>query len=1263
MEKELNIFIILTIISITCSQHAPKIIVQPINFINGRAISRSHSEGLVIPCTATGQGTITYAWRHNGRPLQADQRVKIQGGNLTFSGIVLADAGQYMCLATNGFGTSVSRAATLQVRYLPFLPGNAHKVSRISNNNVKITCNISPNTAPRPDKIYWTKTDSNSIVKENKRIAISRYEGDLIFISGLRNESGSYRCNTISNIYDPKSSSSSATTLAGGVQTVNFSSAAIANTLPKIEIPPNDTIAEIGQNKSILECIATGHPLPAILWSKKSGTLPINRYKFENFGRHLVIENIQESDYGDYQCTAISNGNQVSASARLYVVSEPRWSISISDRNHSIESDLMWPCSAAGSSIKYKWFMNGDLITGSSKYLLHSNGSLTIRNLARSDSKVYTCMAYNDRSNVVSSGWLNVTVAAPSFIKSPYIQTSLFKGEDGVIRCTVTGGPRPTMAYTKDDRFIDLLRNAKYSIMKNGNLVIHNVVENDAGNYKCMATNRFGTASVAGIAVVTNATVFTRKPITTTVRRPQNVRLTCQVQKDSSLPVVLYWQKNGVNITNPRSKVSVSGFNTEFNFVNTTLADSGTYACVAATKLPYQGFVSKISKAQITVHDVPNPPFNFVYSELSSSSILFSWLPGNPNNSPLLGFKIKYRINGVNSWRIADNSIPVSATFHRISLSPFNTYQFAIVAINKVGTSADSKYLYFATPSDVPYRAPGKFRASAVTNDATSINIRFIPLSREEQNDLGFNYRLHYRLQQQSNTSWSNVTTGITGRYRLTGLLPGRRYQLRLQPFNNAGLGKMKTSILTVTTGTSPPAVAPSNVVAYVTDTNQVTLTWNKIPSNKVSAATGYRVSYWTYDRSIALTRTLGDINMATIAGLDSNMNYSFTVNAFNEGGDGPLSSIETKTIKNPVPGAVSNIVASQPAANQITLKWKAPLVPNGAILHYRINYTLLNSQNIPEVAVSNTTTSSETAYVLSNLGPGIYRFTIIPGNAHGYGIPTSIQFDVIASAIPAPIDLAGSNIQETSVDLIWTATNDPLIGFIIRSKLALQSSSFSNSSQLLSPKLRRFTVKNLISSTMYTFHVIAVGSNNKFSSPSNEVNITTAVETAPQSSMMIGIIGGLAGFSAVIFIIASIFFYRRSQQKKTVIKGKKPVIPPRPTSEAEADDNRPPLPSDSGNFEDQFNHSDVDAESVDSMDQYADLPNLSKFNENGSFIGEYGTLRIVTNAENSSYGAHYTDIKYSNAGSVSVRSGTNTRPGSPASTVNHNNAGFLTFV
>ena len=63
------------------------------------------------------------------------------------------------------------------------------------------------------------------------------------------------------------------------------------------------------------------------------------------------------------------------------------------------------------------------------------------------------------------------------------------------------------------------------------------------------------------------------------------------------------------------------------------------------------------------------------------------------------------------------------------------------------------------------------------------------------------------------------------------------------------------------------------------------------------------QISFWIYDNSIAVTRNFGDVNEANINGLSRYFTYSFRINAFTEGGDGPFSTTVTKYTNLPVPG------------------------------------------------------------------------------------------------------------------------------------------------------------------------------------------------------------------------------------------------------------------------------------------------------------------------------------------------------------------------
>ena len=60
------ILLVICYASIAYGLRAPTITLQPTDFINNRAISRGATGDVVVPCLATGDGTITYSWRHNG---------------------------------------------------------------------------------------------------------------------------------------------------------------------------------------------------------------------------------------------------------------------------------------------------------------------------------------------------------------------------------------------------------------------------------------------------------------------------------------------------------------------------------------------------------------------------------------------------------------------------------------------------------------------------------------------------------------------------------------------------------------------------------------------------------------------------------------------------------------------------------------------------------------------------------------------------------------------------------------------------------------------------------------------------------------------------------------------------------------------------------------------------------------------------------------------------------------------------------------------
>ena len=76
--------------------------------------------------------------------------------------------------------------------------------------------------------------------------------------------------------------------------------------LPRFTSKPPSKIMSIISCIERLNCSATGDPQPIISWRKQGGQLPIGRS--QQISGALIITNLQQSDAGNYICTATSAG-------------------------------------------------------------------------------------------------------------------------------------------------------------------------------------------------------------------------------------------------------------------------------------------------------------------------------------------------------------------------------------------------------------------------------------------------------------------------------------------------------------------------------------------------------------------------------------------------------------------------------------------------------------------------------------------------------------------------------------------------------------------------------------------------------------------------------------------------------------------------------------------------------------------------------------------------------------------------------------------
>ena len=92
---------------------------------------------------------------------------------------------------------------------------------------------------------------------------------------------------------------------------------------------------------------------------------------------------------------------------------------------------------------------------------------------------------------------LFILIVAPEIFQSPRDTTEL-EGQTAVFNCVVGGYPTPDVAWEKDGVELNVAAHARLRVsFNNGNhqLIISNVQQSDAGQYRCVANNSLDTAT------------------------------------------------------------------------------------------------------------------------------------------------------------------------------------------------------------------------------------------------------------------------------------------------------------------------------------------------------------------------------------------------------------------------------------------------------------------------------------------------------------------------------------------------------------------------------------------------------------------------------------------------------------------------------------------------------------------------------------------------------------------------------------------------
>uniref|UniRef100_A0A8C3JFQ6 Contactin 4 n=1 Tax=Calidris pygmaea TaxID=425635 RepID=A0A8C3JFQ6_9CHAR len=884
----------------------------------------SEEKKVKLSCEVKGNPRPTIGWKLNGTSIDIgmDYRYSVVEGNLLINNPnKTQDTGTYQCVATNPFGTIISREAKLQFAYLEnFKTRTRSTVSVRQGQGMVLLCGPPPHSG---ELTYaWIFNEYPTFVHQDNRRFVSQETGNLYIAKVEASDVGNYTCvvtNTVTN----------SRVLGPPTPLILRNDGVMGEYEPKIEVQFPETVPSAKGTTVKLECFALGNPVPTISWRRADGKQIPRKARRHRSSGLLEIPNFQQEDAGLYECVAENVRGKNVARGQLTFYAQPNWIQKISDAHVAMEESVAWECRASGRpKPSYRWLKDGEPLLPQGRVQLEQ-GSLTITNVSLSDAGMYQCVAENRHGIIFASAELGVIAVSPDFSKTLLKKLTLVKvGGEVIIECKPKASPRPTYSWKKGK---DILReNERITVLDDGSLRIVNVTKSDAGSYTCVATNHLGTASSTGSLVVKDATRVMVSPFSMDVTVGESIVLPCQVSHDHSLDIMFTWSFNGHLIDFEKDgdhfeRVGGQDSAGDLMIRSIQLKHAGKYVCMVQTS------VDRLSAAaDLIVRGPPGPPEAVTIDEITDTTAQLSWRPGADNHSPITMYVVQARTPFSVGWQ-AVSTVPEiidgrTFTATVVGLNPWVEYEFRVVAANLIGIGEPSRPSEKRrTEEALPEVTPANVSGGGGSKSELVITWETVP--EELQNGGGFGYVVAFR--PFGTVSWMQtvVASPDAARYvfRNETLPPFSPYEVKVGVYNNKGEGSF-SPVTVVYSAEEEPTRAPSTVLARSLSASDVEVSWAPPRENQHKGRIqGYEVRCWRHDEkeeNAKRIRTVGNQTSTKVTNLRGNALYHLAVRAYNTAGTGPSSAPVNVTTKKPPPSQPPGNIIWNSSDSKIILNW-----------------------------------------------------------------------------------------------------------------------------------------------------------------------------------------------------------------------------------------------------------------------------------------------------------------------------------------------------
>uniref|UniRef100_A0A8C7HFQ0 Heparan sulfate proteoglycan 2 n=1 Tax=Oncorhynchus kisutch TaxID=8019 RepID=A0A8C7HFQ0_ONCKI len=553
-------------------------------------------QSLDLNCFVPGNPPPAVTWRRESGRLSANhqvgihthihaQLVKVLGTKLRILSAGPDDSGKYICLVEGGPGTpvrqasvSVSVTATSSRLQTPIISIEPQSAALRQGESASFKCRVYGGA--EPIRLEW-KLSNNQPLPDNVKVG---HYGTVITIADARpSNQGTYNC--------------VATNLFGITQSIV--SLIIRGMSPVATVTPQGPVRVRMGEPINLECQASGEPRPSVTWHRLdsarntmlSSPVPGNAVPLPQV---LVA---RPEDSGTYVCTA--HNDEGTTETRVEVIVEGAAQVPVTPRA-SVPDPLMvvvegqsttLRCDAHGFPVpKITWSKLRAPLPWRHKVV---DNTLILPNVGRADSGEYICNATNSMGTTEVTIMLDVET--PPYATSLPDDVAVRVGEVIRLQCLAHGTPPLLFQWTKLNGSLSTRAD-----VQGGDLQINLATPEDAGTYKCVATNNVGTSEAHATVTVRSLpkVMINVRTAVQTVMVGNSVEFECQAIGEPQ-PTVR-WSRVGGPLP---AHIMVKGGMLKIEQVSD--ADAGQYRCTATNNV---GSV----QSQVVLHVQSLPELNEV---------------------------------------------------------------------------------------------------------------------------------------------------------------------------------------------------------------------------------------------------------------------------------------------------------------------------------------------------------------------------------------------------------------------------------------------------------------------------------------------------------------------------------------------------------------------------------------------------------------------------------------------------------------------------